>query len=51
MSDAQLGLLTATPIIIVFAGVLRAAGVMSTTAATSAIGLSIAIALVLFLTQ
>ena len=51
MSDAQLGLLTATPIIIAFAGTLRAMGVLSTTATVSAVGLSIAIAVVLFATQ
>jgi hypothetical protein len=44
MSDAQLGLLTATPIIIAFAGTLRAMGVLSTTATVFAVGLSIAIA-------
>lgn len=51
MSDAQLGLLTATPIIIAFAGALRAMGVLSTVATVSAIGLSVAIAAVLFTTQ
>ncbi|WP_234685836.1 hypothetical protein [Bradyrhizobium monzae] len=51
MSEAQLGLLTATPIIIVFAGVLRAKGVLSTVATVSAVALSAAIAVVLFTTQ
>jgi hypothetical protein len=51
MTDAQMGLLTATPIIIAFAGTLRAMGVLSNTAAVSAVGLSIAIAVVLFTTQ
>ena len=51
MSNAQLGLLTATPIIILFAGALRAMGVLSTTATVSAAGLSVAIAVVLFTTQ
>jgi hypothetical protein len=51
MSEAQLGLLTATPIIILFAGALRSMGVLSTTAAVSAISLSLAIAVVLFTTQ
>jgi hypothetical protein len=51
MSEAQLGLLTATPIIIVFAGALRAMGVLSTVATASAILLSVAIAVVLFTTQ
>src|SRR5207237_7956005 len=51
MSDAQLGLLTATPIIIVFAGALSAMAVLSIVPTVSSIGLSIAIALVLFTTQ
>ncbi len=51
MSDAQLGLLTATPIIIVFAVALRRMGVLSTVATASAVGLSVAIAVVLFTTQ
>jgi hypothetical protein len=51
MSDAQLGLLTATPIIIVFAVALRRMGVLSTAATASAVGLSVAIAVVLFTTQ
>jgi hypothetical protein len=51
MSDAQLGLLTATPIIIAFADALRAMGVLSTTATVFAVGLSIAIAVMLFTTQ
>jgi hypothetical protein len=51
MSEAQLGLLTATPIIILFAGALRSMGVLSTTAAVSTISLSLAIAVVLFTTQ
>lgn len=51
MTDAQLGLITATPIIIVFAAALRRMGVLSTTATISAMGLSVAIAVVLFTTQ
>ena len=51
MSDAQLGLLTATPIIVGFAVALRAMGVLSTVATASAVGLSLAIAVVLFTTQ
>ena len=51
MTDAQMGLLTATPIIIAFAGALRAMGVLSTTATVAAVGLSVAIAAVLFTTQ
>jgi hypothetical protein len=51
MSEAQIGLLTATPIIIVFAGTLRAMGVLSTVATISATLLSVAIAVLLFTTQ
>ncbi len=51
MTQAQLGLLTATPIIIVFAGALRAMGVLSTVATVSAMLLSVAIGVVLFTTQ
>ncbi|WGD49583.1 hypothetical protein QA641_28615 [Bradyrhizobium sp. CB1650] len=51
MSDAQIGLVTATPIIILFAVGLRRMGVLSTVATVSAVGLSIAIAAVLFTTQ
>ncbi|WP_339027324.1 hypothetical protein WI604_21110 [Bradyrhizobium symbiodeficiens] len=51
MSDAQIGLMTATPIIIVFAIVLRRMGVLSTVATVSAVTLSVAIAAVLFTTQ
>jgi hypothetical protein len=51
MSEAQLGLMTATPIIIVFAIALQRMGVLSTVATVSAISLSVAIAVVLFTTQ
>ena len=51
MSEAQLGLMTATPIIILFAAALRRMGVLSTAATVSAVGLSVAIAVVLFTTQ
>ncbi|MGX4772720.1 hypothetical protein ACWAUC_23335 [Bradyrhizobium guangdongense] len=51
MSEAQLGLMTATPIIIVFAIALRRMGVLSTVATASAVSLSVAIAVVLFTTQ
>jgi hypothetical protein len=51
MSDAQIGLMTATPVIIVFAIVLRRMGVLSTVATVSAVSLSVAIATVLFTTQ
>jgi len=43
MSDAQIGLMTATPIIIVFAIALRRMGVLSTVATVSAVSLSVAI--------
>ncbi len=51
MSEAQLGLMTATPIIIMFAIALRKMGVLSTVATISAVSLSVAIATVLFTTQ
>ncbi|ABQ34272.1 MAG: hypothetical protein E6614_24120 [Bradyrhizobium sp.] len=51
MTEAQLGLVTATPIIIVFAVALRRIGVLSTTAAAFAVAASVAIAVVLFTTQ
>ncbi len=51
MSDAQIGLLTAAPIIMLFAVGLRRMGVLSTAAMVSAVGLSGAIAAVLFFTQ
>ncbi|WP_201449646.1 hypothetical protein [Bradyrhizobium sp. Ai1a-2] len=51
MSDAQVGLVTATPLIMIFAGALRAMGVLSTTATMAAIALSAAIAVALFFTQ
>ncbi|WP_201724188.1 hypothetical protein [Bradyrhizobium centrolobii] len=51
MSNAQIGLLTATPIIILFAVALRRMGVLSTVATASAVGVSVTIAVVLFTTQ
>ncbi|BAM91752.1 conserved hypothetical protein [Bradyrhizobium oligotrophicum S58] len=51
MTEAQLGLVTATPIIIVFAAALWRMGVLSTTGTVSAIVASVAIAVVLFTTQ
>jgi hypothetical protein len=51
MSEAQIGLLTATPLIMLFAGALRAMGVLSTTATVFAVALSALIAFVLFTTQ
>lgn len=51
MTEAQFGLMTATPIIIIFAIALRKMGVLSTVATVSAVSLSVAIATVLFTTQ
>jgi hypothetical protein len=51
MSEAQIGLLTATVLIILFATALRAMGALSATATASAVVLSVAIAVVLFTTQ
>ncbi len=51
MSEAQWGLVTVTPIIIVFAAALRRIGVLSTTGTVSAVALSVAIAVLLFTTQ
>jgi hypothetical protein len=51
MTEAQLGLLTTTPIIIAFAGGLRAMGVLSTVGTVAAVVFSVAIAVVLFATQ
>jgi hypothetical protein len=51
MNEAQMGLLTATPLIVLFAVTLRKMGVLSTTATVSASTLSVAIAVVLYLTQ
>lgn len=51
MSEAQLGLVTATLIIIVFAIALRRMGVLTTTGTVCAVALSAAIAVALFTTQ
>lgn len=51
MTNAQIGLMTTAPIIILFAGTLRAMGVLSTVATVSAVILSAAIATFLFATQ
>ena len=51
MTGAQIGLMTATPIVVVFAIALRRMGVLSTAATVSAVSLSVAIATVLFTTQ
>ena len=51
MSDAQMGLIVATPVIVVFAVMLRRMGVLGTTGAVAAVTASVAIAAALFLTQ
>ena len=51
MSDAQAGLLVATPIIIVFAIALYRMGVLQRYSAVSAVVFSVAIAAVLFVQQ
>lgn len=51
MTEAQIGLVTATPTIVAFAGGLRAMGVLSTVATIAAVAFSVAIALLLFATQ
>ena len=50
MSEAQIGLLTATPLIVRFAGSLRVMGVLSTAATASAVVLSLAVTVLLFST-
>lgn len=51
MTDAQIGLSIATPIIVVFALVLYRMGVLQSGGAISAVLFSVAIAVVLFLGQ
>ncbi|MCP8940849.1 hypothetical protein NK718_20170 [Alsobacter sp. SYSU M60028] len=51
MTDAQMGLIVATPIIIAFAVALRRMGVLRTSAAVLAVVASVGIAATLFLTQ
>jgi len=51
MSDAQVGLVMATPLIIIFAIMLYRMGVLRPTGTIAAVTLSIVIALSLFLTQ
>lgn len=51
MTDAQMGLVVTTPIIIAFAVALRRTGVLRTSSAVVAVLSSVAIAAVLFLTQ
>jgi hypothetical protein len=51
MTEAQTGLVVATPIIVLFAVALYRMGVLRLTGTLSAVGLSVAIAVVLFFTQ
>ena len=51
MSDAQVGLLLATPIIVVFAIALRRIGVLQGYSSFAAVLFSVAIAAILFLQQ
>lgn len=51
MSDAQTGLMTATPLIVIFAVMLNRMGVLRPTATIAAVTMSVAIAAALFLTQ
>lgn len=51
MTDAQVGLALATPIIVVFAGVLYRMGVLQKTGALAAILCSLAVAMILFFGQ
>ncbi len=51
MTDAQVGLVLATPLIVIFAVMLYRMGVLRLTGTISAVAMSVAIAVVLFLTQ
>lgn len=51
MTNAQLGLITTAPIIILFAASLRMMGVLSTVATIAAVTLSAVFAVFLFMTQ
>ncbi|WP_262265957.1 hypothetical protein [Microvirga yunnanensis] len=51
MSDAQVGLVMATPLIIIFAVMLNRIGVLRPTGTIAAVAMSVVIATVLFLTQ
>lgn len=51
MNDAQLGLIVATPIIIIFAVVLRRIGALRTSGTVAALVVAAVIAIILFLTQ
>lgn len=51
MSDAQLGLVMATPLIVIFAAMLHRMGVLRLSGTIAAVTISIAIAFALFVTQ
>lgn len=51
MSDAQVGLMMATPLIIIFAVMLHRMGVLRLTGTVAAVTMSVLIAAALFLTQ
>ncbi|MCD6070776.1 MAG: hypothetical protein K0S42_1292 [Microvirga sp.] len=51
MSDAQVGLLMATPLIIIFAVMLHRMGVLRATGTITAVTMSVVIAAILFFTQ
>lgn len=51
MSDAQVGLVMATPLIIIFAIMLHRMGVLRLTGTVTAVMMSVVIAVTLFLTQ
>ena len=51
MSDAQVGLVMATPLIIIFAIMLHRMGVLRLTGTIAAVTMSVVIAVTLFVTQ
>ncbi|WP_187144458.1 hypothetical protein [Microvirga massiliensis] len=51
MSDAQVGLLVATPIIVIFALALYRMGVLRLSGTITAVAMSVAIGIALFFTQ
>ena len=51
MTEAQVGLVTATPLIIIFAVMLHRMGVLRLTGTIAAVALSVVIAVGLFFTQ
>ncbi len=51
MSDAQVGLVMATPLIVIFAVMLHGMGVLRLSGTIAAVTMSVAIAVTLFVTQ